>query len=147
MPRDFSTSLGILAWALFLEDLGVLDHRDTATLRELALQSDVFAAVLGKLIIHRLVFANHEIGLAVADDAHGPTALDAFCPTGLTMLFADGVVIDVAHHIDNFAGYFFRSAGVGTVLVFLGDRQRRDRQRCNECRGYCDSPHRRSIVW
>ena len=54
------------------------------------------------------------------------------------MLFADGVVIDVAHHIDNFPGYFFRSAGVGTVVVFLGDRQRRDRQRCNECGGYCD---------
>jgi len=123
---------------LFLNHLGVLDHRDAATLRELAFQRDVFAAVFGKLIIHWLVFANHEIGLAVADDAHGPTAFDAFCPTGLTMLFADGVVIDVAHHIDNFAGYFFRSAGVGTVLVFLGDRQRRDRQRCNECGGYCD---------
>jgi hypothetical protein len=123
---------------LFLNYFGILKHGDAAALGQFAFQSDGLAAVLGKLIIHWLVFANHEIGLTVADDAHGPTAFDAFCPTGLTVLFADGVVIDVAHHVDNFAGYFLRSAGVGTVLVFLGDRQRRDRQRCNECRGYCD---------
>ena len=51
------------------------------------------------------------------------------------MFLADGIVIDVAHHIDNFAGHFFESSRVVAVLVFLRDRQRRECQSCRESRG------------
>ena len=113
---------------LFLHDLGVLDHGDAAALGHFALQRDRFAAVLSQLIVHRLVFADDQIRFAVADDPGRTAALDAFRAAGLTVLFADSVVIDVAHHIDDFAGHFFRSGCITTVLVFLRDRQRRDRQ-------------------
>ena len=113
---------------LFLNDLGVLDHGDAAALCQFAFQGDLFATVIGELIVHRLVFADDQIRFAVADDPDRTAALDAFGPAGLTMLLADSVMIDVAHHIDDFAGDFLRSGRVGAVLVFLRDRQRRARQ-------------------
>ena len=113
---------------LFLYDLGVLDHGDAAALGHFAFQCDRFATVLSELIVHRLVFADDQVGLTVAHNADRTTALDALRATRLPMFFADGVVIDVAHHIDHFAGHLFRSSRVTTVLVFLRNRQRRDRQ-------------------
>ena len=67
----------------------------------------VLPQVLSELIVHWLVFANYEICFALADDTDRATALDALRPAGLTMFFADRVMIDVAHHIDHFAGHFF----------------------------------------
>src|SRR4029077_404384 len=93
--------------SLFLYDLGVLDHGDAAALGHFALQCDRFAAVLSQLIVHRFVFADDQIRFSVADDPGRTAALDAFRTAGLTMLFADSVMIDVAHHIDHFAGHFF----------------------------------------
>jgi len=92
---------------LFFNDLGILEHGDAAALGHFALQRDRFAAVLGQLIIYRLMFADHEIRFAVADDPRRTATLDAFRAAGLTMLFADSVMIDVAHHIHHFAGHFF----------------------------------------
>src|ERR1700758_258242 len=94
---------------LFLYDLGVLDHGDSAALGHFALQSDRFAAVLSQLIVHRLVFADDEIRFAVADDPDRTATLDALGPARLPVLLADSIVIDVAHHIHDFAGHFFRS--------------------------------------
>jgi hypothetical protein len=39
------------------------------------------------------------------------------------VLLADSVVIDVAHHVYDFAGHFFRRGGVTAVLVFLRNGQ------------------------
>ena len=93
--------------ALFLNYLGVLEHGDAATLGQLAFHGDVFAAVFSELIVDRLVFADDQIRFALADDADRSTTLDALCPAGLAMFFADGIMIDVAHHIDHFAGHLF----------------------------------------
>jgi hypothetical protein len=101
---DFAQNDGV-AEDLFLHDLGVLDHGDAATLGELAFPGDVFTAVLSELLVDWLVFANHQIGFAFAYNADWPTVLDALRPTGLTMCFADRIMIDVAHHIDYFAGH------------------------------------------
>src|SRR4029077_5094441 len=62
---DFAQNDG-LTEGLFLHDLGVLDHGDTATLGELAFHGDVFTAVLSELLVDWLVFANHQIGFAFA---------------------------------------------------------------------------------
>ena len=130
---------------LFLYDLGVLDHGDAAALGHFALQRDRFAAILSQLIVHRLVFADDQIRFAVADDSGGTAALDALGSTRLPMLLADSVVIDVAHHIDDFAGHFFRSGCITTVFVFLRDRQRRERQTRNEDRSHRNSQYRNLI--
>lgn len=122
---------------LFFNDLGVLDHGDAAALRQLALYGDVFATQIGKLIVHWLVFAYDQIRFALADDADGAAASDAFGPAGLPVFLTHGVMVDIAHHIDHFARDLFRSSCVSVVLVFLRDRQRRDRQRRDErcCHG------------
>src|SRR5438309_4121594 len=83
---------------LFLYDLGVLDHGDAAALGHFAFQGDRFAAVLGELIVHRLVFADDQIRFAVADDPGRTAALDALGPARLPVLLADSIVVDVAHH-------------------------------------------------
>ena len=88
---------------LFFRNLGVLDHGDAAALGHFALQCDRFAAVISQLIVYWLVFAYDQICFAVADDPDGTTALDALRSAGLAVLLADGVVIDVAHHVDHFA--------------------------------------------
>jgi hypothetical protein len=82
------------------------------------------------------VFADDQIRFVVADDPDRTAALDALGPARLPVLFADSVVIDVAHHIHDFAGDFFRSGCITAVFVFLRDRQWRKRQCCDECR--CD---------
>ena len=119
---------------LFLYDLGVFDHGDAAAVGHFAFQRDGFAAVLSQLIVYRLVFADHEIRLAVADDSDRTAAPDALGPAGLPVFLADRVVIDVAHHIHDFAAHFFRGGCIITMLVFLRDRQRRDRERTDERR-------------
>jgi hypothetical protein len=54
------------------------------------------------------------------------------------MLLANGIMIDVAHHIDYFASHFFRSGRIAAVLVFLRNGERRNSQRGDECRDYCN---------
>src|SRR5262245_16621116 len=61
----------------FLYDLSVLDHGDAAALGHFALQCNRFAAILSQLIVHWLVFADDQIGFAIAHDAHGAAVLDA----------------------------------------------------------------------
>ena len=112
---------------LFLNYLGVLDHRDAAALGQLALHGDVFATQIGKLIVNRFVFADDQIRFALTDDADRATAPDALGPAGLPVFFTHGVMIDVAHHVDHFARDLFRSTRFCAVLVFLRDRQRRGR--------------------
>jgi len=69
-----------LAEGLFLYDLGVLDHGDTATLGELAFHGDIFTAVLSELLVDWLVFANHQIGLPSLTIPTGPPFLMHFAP-------------------------------------------------------------------
>jgi hypothetical protein len=131
---------------LFLYDLGVLDHGDAAALSHFALQCDRLAAVLSQLIVHRLVFTDHEIRFAVADNPDWTAALDALGPTRLPVFLADGIVIDIAHHIHDFAGHFFRSGCVTAMLVCLRERQRRDRQSCDEYRCNGDFQQCRFVI-
>ena len=63
--------------SLFLNDLGVFEHRDAAALGKLAFDRDRFPAGIRKLIVDRLVFADHEIRFAIANDADRTAALDA----------------------------------------------------------------------
>ena len=92
---------------LSLNDLGVLDHGHTAAIRHLAFYSDGFTAVVGELIVDRLVFPNDQIGFSFAYNADRAAASDALCPSGLAVLLAHRVMIDVAHHIDHLTGDFF----------------------------------------
>ena len=119
---------------LFFHDLGVLNHGNATALSHLSFQRDGLAAVFGELIVHRLVFADDEIRFALADDAGRPSAPDALGPARLTVLLADGVMIDIAHHIDHFAGHFFRTSCVASVLVLLRDRHWRKCQSSDESR-------------
>ena len=51
------------------------------------------------------MIADDEVGFAVAQDAdRAPTLMHFSAQPGV--LFAFGVVIDVAHHVDDFAGNF-----------------------------------------
>jgi len=132
--------------SLFLYDLGVLEHGDAAALGHFALQRDRFAAVLGQLIVYRLMFADHEIRFAVADDPDRTAILDALGAARLPVLLADSVMIDVAHHVDDFASHFFGSSRVVAVLVLLRNRQRRARQTCNKDRSHRNSQHGRFVI-
>src|SRR5438552_9477178 len=67
---------------LFLNDLGILDHRDAIALGNFAFEGDGFAGVFGELIIHRFVIADDEIGFAFARDAGRSATSDAFGCTG-----------------------------------------------------------------
>jgi hypothetical protein len=131
---------------LVLYYLGILDHRHAPALCEFALQCDRFAAVLRQLIVDWLVFTDNQIRFAIADDPDWAAALDALCPAGLPVLLADSVVIDVAHHIDHFAGHFFRSGCITAMLMFLRDGQWRDRQSGNKCRSHSNLRECRSVV-
>ena len=104
---------------LFFNDLGVLEHGDAAALGHFALQRDRLPAILCELIVHRLVFADDQIRFAVADDPDRTAVLDAFGPARLSVLLADSVVIDVTHHIHDFASHFFRAGCIAAVLVFV----------------------------
>jgi len=134
------------AAALFLHDLGVLDHGHAAALGHFSLQCDGLPTVLSQLIVDRLMFAYDQVCFAVGDDPDGTAALDALRPAGLAVLLADGVVIDVAHHVDHFARNFFRGGCITAVLVFLRDRQRRDRERSDEHRSDCNLHNCRFVV-
>ena len=80
-------------------------------------------------IVDRLVFANHQIRFSFAYNTNGSTTFNALGPARLTVLFARGIVIDVAHQIDYLATDFFRSGCVlARMLVLLRNRQRRKRQ-------------------
>ena len=57
---------------LFLNDLGVFEHRDAATLGRFALNSYVLTTVFSELIVDWLVFANHQICFPLAYDAGRP---------------------------------------------------------------------------
>src|SRR5580700_5846249 len=83
-----------------LNDFGVLDHRDAAAFGQFAFERDRFAAGIRQLVIHRLVFADHEIGLAVVNDSDRAAVLDAFGAARFSVLFADRVVIEITHHVD-----------------------------------------------
>src|SRR5207253_9254311 len=104
-------------------------------------------AVLGELVVDWLMYANHHICFSLADDTVCPTTLDALRAAGLAMFFADCVMIDVAHHIHHFAGYFFCSGGVTAMLVFLRDRQWCGCQSCDEGRSHCNSQDPRFIAY
>ena len=124
---------------LFFNDLGVLEHGDAAALGHFALQRDRLPAILCELIVHRLVFADDQIRFIAADDPHRAAVLDALGSARLPVLLPDSVVIDVTHHIHDFAGHFFRRGCVAAVFVFLRDRQWRDSHCCDECRRDGDS--------
>src|SRR5262249_55150005 len=97
---------------LFFNDLGVLDHCDAAALCQFAFQGDGFAAQIGKLIVHWLMFTHDQIRFALTDDADGTAASDAFGPAGLPVFLTHGVMVDIAHHIDHFALDLFRDSRV-----------------------------------
>ena len=65
---------------LFLNDLGVFDHRNSAAFRDFALYGNALAAVFCKLIVYRLVLANDEVRFAVAHDAGWAARFDALRP-------------------------------------------------------------------
>ena len=67
------------------------------------------------------MFADDEVGFAIADDPNRTAALDAFRSAGLAVFFADRIMIDLAHHFDHFAGHFIGGGCVGAVL-FLRHR-------------------------
>jgi hypothetical protein len=134
LARAAPTRLTGTRLQLFLNDFGVLDHCDAAAFGQFPFYGDIFTAVVGQLIVDWLVFANDQIRFALADNADRPASFDAFGPAGLAMFFADGIVIDVAHHIDHFAGQFFRSGRIAAMLVFLRNCERRNCQRSDECR-------------
>ena len=116
---------GRTASRLLLNNLDVLEHCDATTLGELPLHSDVLAAVLSELLVDRLVFANNKISFPVTDDTDWSTTLDALCTARLAMFFADGIMIDVTHHIDHFAGYFLGGRGVAFMRCIRRDGKRR----------------------
>ena len=65
---------------LFLNDLGVLDHRDAAAFRDLAFHGNAFAAMFGEFIVDWLMFSNDEVRFAIAHDADRAASFDAFGP-------------------------------------------------------------------
>jgi len=65
---------------LLLDDLGVFDHGDAAALSHLTFERNGFTAVFGKLIVHRLVFANDEVRFTVAHDSGGAARFNALRP-------------------------------------------------------------------
>src|SRR6266403_1458339 len=117
---------------LFLNDFGVLQHGNPATLRHLASYRDRFPGELGQHVVHWFVIADDEIGFSVRYDTDRTISFDAFGGAA-GMLVPHRVVIDVAHHIYNFTGNFFGCRSIVTVLaVLLGKKEWRKGQRGNE---------------
>ena len=76
----------------------------------------------GALLLGAAFFLSHSAILGRGlDNADWAAALDAFCPARLAVFLADRVVIDVAHHVDNFAGDFL-GRRVCALLVLVGNR-------------------------
>jgi hypothetical protein len=107
-----------------LNDLGILEHRDPAALGEFASKRDRFAAGIGELVVHRLVFADDEIGFAVLNNSDRAAVLDALRATGLSMTIAQRVMIDIAHHVDYLAGHRFFRCGIRLSMFVVSQRQR-----------------------
>src|ERR1051325_3299190 len=126
-PLDFA-QMTIAPRSSFFNYLGVFDHCHPTALGDLAFDRDVLATILRELAIHRLVFAHNQISFAIAHDADWAPALDAFGPARLAVLFAHGVMIDIAHHVYDFAGHYFRSGRVFSVFVLLSQRHRPNSQ-------------------
>ena len=103
---------------LFLNDLGVLDHRDAVALGNFAFEGDGFAGVFGELFIHRFVIADDEIGFALARDSDRSATSDAFRRAG-GMFVSRRVVIDIAHHVDHFASNGLACGGVEFLFALL----------------------------
>src|SRR5438034_9782419 len=122
--------------SLFLDDLRVLQHGDATALSHFAFDRNCFARVFRKLMVHWLVFTDDQIRLSVGNDADRSTTFDALGPAGLAMFFTHRVVIDVAHHIDNFARNFFGRRGVEILLALLrsqGERRKRESRNESGC--------------
>jgi hypothetical protein len=127
----------LLEDSLLFHDLGILEHGDTAALSELAFHRDRFARVLGELVVDRFVIADNEVSFPLREDAYRTVAFDALRGAS-SVFFSSRVVIDVAHHIDHFAGDFFVSGGVKVLLArFVGGKQRRAGQRRDEASRDC----------
>ena len=113
---------------LLLNDLGVFEHRRSAVARHFAFERNRLARVLGQLVVHRFVLAYDEINLPLAEDANRAAAFNAFRRT-IRVFIARGVVIDVAHHVDDLAGDSFFRRGSETIFVMLiGESERRQRE-------------------
>src|ERR1700693_2470618 len=108
----------------FLNNLGVLEHRDPTALNKFAFERDRFAAGIGELVVHRLVFANDNICLAVFNDPDGSAVFDALRATGLSVTIAHCAMIDIAHHVDYLAGHRFFSYGIRLSMFVVRQRQR-----------------------
>ncbi len=78
------------------------------------------------MVVHRFVFADHEVGFLVLDDSDRATIPDAFRAARFSVLFANRVMIDIAHHIDDLASHRF----FGGVLFAMFSRIVRERERC-----------------
>src|SRR6267143_6226619 len=76
--RNFSTARRVLPKLLFLDDLGVLQHGNPATLSNFASYRDCFPGELGQCIVHRLVIADDEIGFSVRDNPDRTIPFDTF---------------------------------------------------------------------
>ncbi len=123
---------------LFLNDLGVLDHRDAVALGNFAFEGDGFAGVFGELIIHRSVIADDEIGFALARDSDRSATSDAFRRAG-GMFVSRRVVIDIAHHVDHFASNGLACGGVEFLFaLLLGESEGREDKSCRESRRHSD---------
>jgi hypothetical protein len=75
------------------------------------------------------VLADHEVSFSVTNNSYWPAAFDALRAAGLTMTFADRIVIDIAHHVDDFAGHGFLGTGAEiffSVLVLLSESEGRN---------------------
>src|SRR5690348_6152802 len=108
--------------SLFLHHFRVLEQRDTAALNKLSLERDRFAAGIGQFIVDRFVFTDDEVGFAVLNDSDRAAVFDALGTAGLSVAVSHRVVIDITHHVDNFAGHSFLSSGIGFAVFVMGQR-------------------------
>ena len=130
--RNRSTARRVNLNELFLDDLSVLQHGHASALSHFPFYRDRFAGVLRQLIVHRFVIADQQVGFAFGYDADRSAAFDAL-GRATRVFITHRVVIDVAHHIDNFAGNFFGRRGVEILLARLrGEGQWRKRERGNK---------------
>ena len=77
------------------------------------------------------MFADDEVGFAVTDDSDRAAAFDALRAARLAMSFADSVVVNVAHHVDDLAGHAFLGTGAkGFFSVLRGIVRESERRKC-----------------
>src|SRR6266550_4739388 len=104
--------------SLLPNDLGVLDHGNSATFCDLPLNGDRLAGIFGKLIVHWLMVADDQICFAFAGNADGSALLDALAGAG-GVFIAACVVIDIAHQVDDLTSDGFAGRCVQAVLAVL----------------------------